>query len=46
MIRNSGIGNEPDYRGRLKSDKNGDFSFKVIRPVPYPIPHDGNFSLS
>lgn len=31
----------PDYRGRLKSDKNGDFYFKAIRPVPYPIPHDG-----
>ena len=31
----------PDYRGRLKSDKNGDFWFKAIRPVPYPIPHDG-----
>jgi len=31
----------PDYRGRLRSDKNGDFWFKAIRPVPYPIPHDG-----
>jgi protocatechuate 3,4-dioxygenase beta subunit len=31
----------PDYRGRLHSDKNGDFWFKAIRPVPYPIPHDG-----
>jgi hypothetical protein len=32
----------PDYRGRLRSDKNGDFWFKAIRPVPYPIPHDGS----
>ena len=31
----------PDYRGRLKSDKDGNFWFKAIRPVPYPIPHDG-----
>jgi protocatechuate 3,4-dioxygenase beta subunit len=35
----------PDYRGRLRSDKNGDFWFKAIRPVPYPIPHDGKASL-
>jgi protocatechuate 3,4-dioxygenase beta subunit len=35
----------PDYRGRLRSDKNGDFWFKAIRPVPYPIPHDGISSL-
>lgn len=36
----------PDYRGRLQSDKNGDFWFKAIRPVPYPIPHDGTLPLS
>jgi protocatechuate 3,4-dioxygenase beta subunit len=23
------------------SDENGDFWFKAIVPVPYPIPHDG-----
>src|SRR5271169_351158 len=34
----------PDYRGRLRSDENGDFWFKAIRPVPYPIPHDGKGS--
>jgi protocatechuate 3,4-dioxygenase beta subunit len=33
----------PDYRGRLRSDEKGDFYFKAIRPVPYPIPHDGYF---
>jgi len=32
----------PDYRGRLRSDKDGNFWFKAIRPVPYPIPHDGS----
>jgi protocatechuate 3,4-dioxygenase beta subunit len=36
----------PDYRGRLKSDAKGDFYFKAIRPVPYPIPHDGNSHTS
>ncbi|KAF8245521.1 aromatic compound dioxygenase [Wilcoxina mikolae CBS 423.85] len=31
----------PDCRGILKTDENGDFWFKAVRPVPYPIPHDG-----
>ncbi len=31
----------PDGRAVLKSDKNGDFWFKAIVPVPYPIPSDG-----
>ncbi|KAK9465025.1 hydroxyquinol 1,2-dioxygenase-like protein [Lipomyces arxii] len=31
----------PDCRGILKSNKNGKIWFKAIRPVPYPIPHDG-----
>ncbi|KAL7272660.1 hypothetical protein RUND412_004532 [Rhizina undulata] len=31
----------PDCRGILRSDENGDFWFKAVRPVPYPIPHDG-----
>lgn len=31
----------PDGRAVLTSDKNGDFYFKAIVPVPYPIPHDG-----
>lgn len=31
----------PDGRAVLRSDKNGDFWFKGIVPVPYPIPHDG-----
>jgi protocatechuate 3,4-dioxygenase beta subunit len=35
----------PDYRGRLRSDKEGNFWFKAIRPVPYPIPHDGKNSF-
>ncbi|ANB12866.1 hypothetical protein AWJ20_1144 [Sugiyamaella lignohabitans] len=31
----------PDCRGIVHSDKNGDFWVKGIRPVSYPIPHDG-----
>lgn len=31
----------PDGRGVMKSDKNGVFWFKAIRPMPYPIPHEG-----
>ncbi|SPJ80745.1 probable hydroxyquinol-1,2-dioxygenase [Fusarium torulosum] len=33
--------NGPDGRAVLTSDGNGDFWFKAIVPVPYPIPHDG-----
>lgn len=25
----------------MKSDQNGKFWFKAIKPVEYPIPHDG-----
>ncbi|KAF2226445.1 cathecol 1,2-dioxygenase [Elsinoe ampelina] len=32
---------EPDGRAVLKSDGQGQFWFKGIVPVPYPIPHDG-----
>jgi len=31
----------PDGRAVLTSDKKGEFWFKAIVPVPYPIPHDG-----
>ena len=31
----------PDGRCVMRSDKDGKFSFKAIKPVPYPIPHDG-----
>ena len=31
----------PDGRGVMQSDKDGVFWFKAIRPMPYPIPHDG-----
>ena len=31
----------PNGRAVLRSDNNGDFWFKAIVPVPYPIPHDG-----
>ncbi|KAF5973354.1 hydroxyquinol-1 2-dioxygenase [Fusarium coicis] len=31
----------PDGRAVLTSDDNGEFWFKAIVPVPYPIPHDG-----
>jgi protocatechuate 3,4-dioxygenase beta subunit len=33
--------NGPDGRCVLSSDKDGIFWFKAIKPVPYPIPHDG-----
>jgi hydroxyquinol 1,2-dioxygenase len=28
-------------RGHLRSDPNGEFRFWALKPVPYPIPHDG-----
>ncbi|KAI5291229.1 hypothetical protein KEM54_005779 [Ascosphaera aggregata] len=31
----------PDGRAVLKSDKEGVFWYKAIKPVPYPIPNDG-----
>ncbi|KAL1861154.1 hypothetical protein Plec18167_002858 [Paecilomyces lecythidis] len=31
----------PDGRCIMRSDKDGVFWFKAIKPVPYPIPHDG-----
>lgn len=31
----------PDGRCIMRSDKDGIFWFKAIKPVPYPIPHDG-----
>ena len=31
----------PDGRCVMKSDSNGKFWFKAIKPVSYPIPHDG-----
>ena len=31
----------PDGRCVLRSDQDGCFWFKAIKPVPYPIPHDG-----
>ncbi|KAJ4299491.1 hypothetical protein N0V90_004736 [Kalmusia sp. IMI 367209] len=31
----------PDGRAVVESDENGEFYFKAIVPVPYPIPHDG-----
>lgn len=31
----------PDGRAVLTSDEKGNFWFKAIVPVPYPIPHDG-----
>ena len=30
-----------DMRGRLTSNENGEFYFKCIKPVPYPIADDG-----
>lgn len=31
----------PDGRAVMESDEQGVFWFKAIRPVSYPIPHDG-----
>lgn len=31
----------PDMRGIVTTDKDGYFWVKAIKPVPYPIPHDG-----
>jgi protocatechuate 3,4-dioxygenase beta subunit len=31
----------PDMRGRLTSDKNGEFYFKCVKPVSYAVPTDG-----
>ncbi|KAG0637492.1 Intradiol ring-cleavage dioxygenase [Tuber brumale] len=31
----------PDCRGVLKSNEDGEFWFKCVKPVSYPIPHDG-----
>ncbi|KWU46672.1 Intradiol ring-cleavage dioxygenase [Rhodotorula sp. JG-1b] len=31
----------PDCRGRLKTDENGYYAYRLIKPTPYPIPFDG-----
>jgi len=31
----------PDYRGRLRSNEKGEYSFRCIAPIPYGIPDDG-----
>jgi protocatechuate 3,4-dioxygenase beta subunit len=31
----------PDMRGRLTSDQHGEFYFKCVKPVSYPVPVDG-----
>lgn len=35
--------NQPDMnlRGRFKTDENGRYAFRGVRPVSYPIPYDG-----
>ncbi|KAB5592307.1 Intradiol ring-cleavage dioxygenase [Ceratobasidium theobromae] len=32
---------EPDCRGRLRTGPNGEYSFRAVVPVAYPIPSDG-----
>lgn len=32
---------EADCRGRLRTDEQGNYSFRGVKPVPYPIPNDG-----
>lgn len=31
----------PDCRGIMRTDAEGNFWFKAVRPVPYPIPYSG-----
>ena len=31
----------PDCRGRLKSNENGEYAYRAVVPVAYPIPGDG-----
>jgi protocatechuate 3,4-dioxygenase beta subunit len=32
---------QSNLRGRFKTDKDGRFHFRTVKPVSYPIPHDG-----
>jgi len=32
---------EPDCRGRLRTGENGEYAFRAVVPVAYPIPGDG-----
>src|SRR5262249_52573603 len=34
-------GDETNLRGRLRTDAQGRFWLKCVRPVSYPVPHDG-----
>lgn len=34
-----------NLRGLMTTDENGYYSLYCLRPVPYPIPHDGEFPL-
>lgn len=34
-------GEGPALRARLRTDADGRFAFRTVRPVSYPIPHDG-----
>ncbi|CDR36020.1 RHTO0S01e12420g1_1 [Rhodotorula toruloides] len=31
----------PDCRGRLHTDENGYYAYRLVKPTPYPIPFDG-----
>ncbi|KAK4052892.1 hypothetical protein OIO90_004168 [Microbotryomycetes sp. JL221] len=31
----------PDCRGKVVTDSEGNYAFRCVRPVPYPIPNDG-----
>lgn len=30
-----------DCRGRVRTDAQGRYAYRAVRPVPYPIPNDG-----
>jgi len=30
-----------NLRGRYRTDEHGEYAIRTVRPVPYPIPHDG-----
>ena len=38
-------GGEADCRGRLKTDKDGSYRYRLVRPTNYPIPNDVSRSI-
>lgn len=40
-MQQPGVQPPTNLRGRYRSDSNGQFQIRTVRPVPYPIPSDG-----